>query len=44
MGWPKLSTNRYAIGNSGLAGGGRLIRNENSEWVIGYARSLGITS
>lgn len=29
------------MGNPGLAGGGGLLRNENGEWVKGYARAIG---
>ena len=44
MGWLKLNTDGFAVGNVGIAGGGGLIRNENGDWIIGFARSLGITS
>lgn len=43
MGWLKLNTDGSAIGNFGLASGGELIHNENGDWVMGFARSLGIT-
>lgn len=44
MGWLKLNTDGSAVGNSGIAGGGGLIRNENGDWIMGFAKSLGITS
>ena len=44
MGWLKLNTDGFTIGNSGLAGGGELIHNENGDWVMGFAKTLGITS
>jgi len=28
------------MGNSGLVGGGGLIRNEDGEWVKGYVRAI----
>ena len=43
MGWLKLNTNGSAVGNPRIAGGGGLIHNENGDWVMGFARSLGIT-
>ena len=44
MGWLKLNTDGSNVGNLGIASGGGLIRNENGDWVMGFARSLGITS
>ena len=44
MGWLKLNTEGSAVGNLGIVGGGGLIRNENGDWIIGFARLLGITS
>ena len=44
MGWLKLYTDGSVVGNLGIAGGGGLIRNENGDWVMRFARSLGITS
>ena len=39
--WMKLNSDGSSMGNPGLAGGGGLIRNENGEWVKGYARAIG---
>ena len=44
MGWLKLNTDGSNVGNLGIASGGGLICNENGDWVMGFARSLGITS
>ena len=44
VGWLKLNTDGFAVGNPGIAGGGGLIHNENGDWIMGLAKSLGITS
>ena len=44
MSWAKLNTNGSALGSTGKAGGGRLIRNHNGDWVAGFSRSLGCTN
>ena len=44
VGWLNLNIDGSAIGNLGVTGGGGLIRNENDDWIMGFARSLGITS
>ena len=44
VGWLKLNTDGSAVGNHEIASGGGLIRNENGDWVMGFARSLGQTS
>lgn len=43
-GWFKLNTDGSSLGNPGLAGGGGLIRDENGDWVVGFARKIGIAS
>ena len=40
-GWLTLNTNGSATENSGLAGGGGLIRDGNGNWIIGFARKIG---
>ena len=42
VGWLKLNMDGFAVGNPGIAGDGGLIRNENGDWIMGFARSLGI--
>jgi len=42
--WVKLNSGGSSMGNTGLAGGGGLIRNERGEWLKGYARAIGITT
>ena len=44
MGWSRLNTDGSALGSLGKAGGGRLIRNHNGDWVAGFSRSLGCTN
>ena len=39
--WFKLNTDRASCGNPGRAGGGGVIRDCASEWVRGFARSIG---
>ena len=41
MGWVKLNTDESAIGSTGRAGGGGVIRNHEGQWLKGYARPLG---
>lgn len=43
-GWMILNTDDSSLGNSGLAGGGGLICNEEGKWVVGFAHKIGITS
>ena len=43
-GWVKLNINGSSLGNPGLAGGGGLIWDENGEWILGFARNIGITT
>ncbi|KAL0014093.1 hypothetical protein SO802_001162 [Lithocarpus litseifolius] len=43
-GWFKLNTDGSSLGNPGLAGGGGLIRDENGDWVVGFARKIGIAN
>lgn len=40
-GWMKLNMDGSSIGNLGMAGGGGVIRDEEGNWVIGYARKIG---
>ena len=42
--WLTLNTNGSVGSNSGLAGGGGLVRDENGNWVKGFARRIGNTS
>ena len=42
-GWLTLNTDGSATSNTGLAGGGGLIRDENGDWVTGFARRIGST-
>ena len=43
-GWLKLNTNGLSLGNLGLAAGGGVIRDGNSNSVVGFSRKIGITS
>ena len=43
-GWAKLNTDGAAVGSSGLAGCGGLIRDENGAWVAGFSRNIGSTT
>lgn len=38
--WIKLNTDRSSLGNPSLAGGGRLLRNTNGDWIKGFARAI----
>ena len=40
----KLNTDDASMGNTGLAGGGGLLQDENGSQVGGFARKIGITS
>lgn len=40
LSWFKLNSDGSSMGNSGLVGGGGLIRNEDGEWVKGYVRAI----
>ena len=40
-GWMKLNTDGASSGSFGLAEGGGVIRDEEGNWVIGYARRIG---
>ena len=42
--WLKLNTDGAYMGNTGLAGGGGLLRDKNGSWVGGFARKIGTTS
>jgi ribonuclease HI len=42
--WAKLNTDGSVMGESGLAGGGGVIRNYLGNWVGGFSRSIGITT
>ena len=42
--WFKLIFDGSSLGNLGCAGGGRIIRNSNGEWVSGYDRAIGTTT
>ena len=44
MGGAKLNSDGSAIGSSGRAGGGSIIRDHNGHWLKGYARPLGCTN
>ena len=43
-GWVKLNTDGSSLGNSGLAGGGGLIRDEEGKWITGFACKIGKTT
>ena len=40
----KLNIDGSAQGNSGLAGGGGVLRDDQGKWVLGYSRKIGRTS
>ena len=40
-GWKKLNTDGSSVDSLGLAGGGGVVRDENGNWVLGYARNFG---
>lgn len=42
--WLTLNTDGSATSNSSPVGGGGLVRDESSDWVIGFARKIGNTS
>ena len=42
--WYKLNSDGSSLGNSGLAGGGGLIRDDKGDWIKGYTRAIGITT
>ena len=42
--WLTLNIDGSVASNSGPAGGGGLVRDENSDWVKGFARRIGNTS
>lgn len=44
LGWVKLNTNDSSLGNPGFAGGGGLIRDENGNWIVGFARKVEVTT
>ena len=44
QGWVKLNTNGASLGNLGVAGGGGVIRDECGEWVVGFARNIGVAN
>lgn len=43
-GWIKINTDGSSLGNPGMAGGGGLIKDENGDWVVGFARKIGTAS
>ena len=43
-GWITLNPNGSVASNLGPAGGGGLVRDENGDWVMGFARRIGNTS
>ena len=43
-GWLRLNTDGSSLGNLGLAGGGGIIRDEEGNWIVGFARNIGITN
>ncbi|GKV33582.1 hypothetical protein SLEP1_g42071 [Rubroshorea leprosula] len=44
LGWMKLSSDGSAFSNPGSAGAGVVIRDDRGNWVVGYAKKLGIGS
>jgi len=44
LGWAKLNMDEDAVGSSGLAGCGGLIRDENGAWLVGFSRNIGSTT
>uniref|UniRef100_A0A2N9FPJ3 CCHC-type domain-containing protein n=1 Tax=Fagus sylvatica TaxID=28930 RepID=A0A2N9FPJ3_FAGSY len=42
--WAKLNTDGLVLGDPGLAGGGGVIRDSLGNWLVGFSRSIGITS
>lgn len=40
----KLDSDGSSLGNSGLAGGGGVIRDESGNWVVRFSRRIGLTS
>ena len=40
----KLNTDGSSLSNPGLAGGGGVIRDEEGNWIVGFARNIGITT
>ncbi|XP_023898408.1 uncharacterized protein LOC112010297 [Quercus suber] len=43
-GWVKLNTDSLSLGNPSLAEGGGVIRDEEGNWLVGFARNIGITT
>lgn len=43
-GWVKLNTDGSSLGNPSLAGGGGVIQDEEGNWIVGFARNIGITT
>ena len=41
-GWTKLNMNGASLGNPGVAGCGGIMRDERGNWVVGFARRIGI--
>ena len=44
MGWAKLNTYGSAIGSTGRAGGGGIIKDHDGQWLKGFARPLGCSN
>ncbi|KAK9991627.1 hypothetical protein SO802_026612 [Lithocarpus litseifolius] len=40
--WFKLNSDGSSLGNSGLVGGGGIVRDSAGNWVKGYARIIGV--
>ena len=43
-GWVKLNTNGSSLSNPGLAGGGSFVRDEEGNWIVGFAHKIGKTT
>ena len=44
LGWAKLNTDGSSLGNSGLAGGGGVIRDSCGSWLGGFSQHIGHTA
>ncbi|XP_023908996.1 uncharacterized protein LOC112020670 [Quercus suber] len=44
VGWAKLNSNGFALGNPRHVGRGSVIKDHNGKWLKGYTRSLGSTN
>ena len=43
-GWRKLNVDGASMGNSGMAGGGGLLRDDEGSWLGGFARRIGFAN